>query len=92
MKYFMLKKELYGNLLQFINEENDANDDYFDILVEQIKNQKITKSKEELKHFLRLIESISSNYHRYIENMIFQDKSKFKQYLSLNPAPLQGKL
>ena len=56
------KKEIQEFLIDFIDNEECTNYDFY-MLFDIIKKQKILTKKEELKHFIHLLMSISNNRH-----------------------------
>ena len=62
-EYFAPKRELYDCFVTFIDDPNDSESNFKD-LINIINNQKILESKEELKHLLKLILSFPDNHPR----------------------------
>ena len=75
-QYLNARKKLYDHLLGFIDNQEDSQSDYLN-LISDITNQKITENKNEFENFLHLIVLISSYHHR---NLNFY--SKIDQILS----------
>ena len=57
-------KNLYDNLYQFINDENNFEED-FHTLINNIKSEKYFENIDEFKSILHIINKISKNHHRY---------------------------
>ena len=87
-EYTIMKKDLYSDILKFIENGNDLNDTYYQNLIHNIQKHKIKEKSQELKEFLRIIIKISSNHHRYsdffikIEQIINVFKDNIKQTYS----------
>lgn len=62
-RYISSKKELYNTLLEFL-ENFDDNDDDFQDLIKIINTQQYAKNKEEFEHFLLMIHHISNHHCR----------------------------
>ena len=84
--YINSKKEMYENLLSFINNSSDQNN--FTQLMEIINMQKILDDKNEFTLFLYLINTIAQNHQRNdeffgrIEQILNQIKESIKQTYS----------
>ena len=63
-KYISQKKELYDNFNQFIDEENNSEGDFED-LINFLKAEKYEENPDEFKIVLHLINNISNNHHNY---------------------------
>lgn len=85
-KYFEKKKELYNNILLFL-ENYDSTSCSFDDLYNILKKQNFG-NQEELVQFLQLLANISENHHRElnfitkIEQIIFNMKNTIKKTLT----------
>ncbi|KAK8880413.1 hypothetical protein M9Y10_003085 [Tritrichomonas musculus] len=62
-EYIEENKELYGSLIQFLNNL-DNNENYFQDLINIICQQKGEENYHKFEEFLQLITAISNNYHR----------------------------
>ena len=86
-EYINQKKSLYENLLSFINDEEDS-DDYFRNLLENFQAQRLDQNREELKLLLYLLLKISKNHHRTplffekIQRIISHFKNSIKQFFT----------
>ena len=76
-QYIKEKKELYSNIIDFIENESDDDDDHF---FDYIKSKNINDDKNEFELFLLLISRISVNHfiNRNISNKIEKILSYFK--------------
>ena len=86
-KYLMQKKELQKNILKFIENENESEDDFINLL--KITDlQQIMENKNELFIFLRLLTKVGENHHRNskffnnIEKIILHIGQNIKQTFS----------
>ena len=82
--YLTEQKELLDNFHQFIQEENDSEEDFLN-LISYIKTKKYDENLEEFKLILYIINDISNNHHRYptffdkIEKIITYFSEQIKQ-------------
>ena len=87
MQYLDAKKELQNHLIEFIDNQDDNQTNY-ENLITDLQNQSITENKNELKLFLNLLTTISNNHHRYsnffikIDQILSFLKQKIKQTFS----------
>ena len=58
------KKQIQKVFLEFINNEDDYEENYQNLMMMIIKNQNIRENKYELKEFLHLLLKISNNHYR----------------------------
>ncbi|KAK8890285.1 hypothetical protein M9Y10_035058 [Tritrichomonas musculus] len=72
--YIKKKKELYNNLIEFLENSEDG-DILLKDLINNINNQIEKNNRDEFTGFLRLITSIGDNYHR--------EKSTFKKLFQI---------
>lgn len=63
LENFNRKKELYENVLCFIDNENNTNDDDQTIF-QFLDNQKFEENSDEFREFLKFIAKIGKNHHR----------------------------
>ena len=86
-QYLDAKKELQNHLIEFIDNQDDNQTNY-ENLITDLQNQSITENKNELKLFLNLLTTISNNHHRYsnffikIDQILSFLKQKIKQTFS----------
>ena len=73
-KYINEKKELYTTLMEFLEQEDDS-DQSFKNLINLIHQQKLEESREKLEEFLILITNVANNHHR--------EKSLFKKLFQI---------
>ncbi|KAK8838656.1 hypothetical protein M9Y10_032692 [Tritrichomonas musculus] len=69
-EYIALKKELHEKILNFLDDEEDSQYT-FDQLIQIVSLQNITQNRNEFREFINLIKKIYSNHHRSQE---FQNK------------------
>lgn len=60
--YLNQKRELYYNLFQFIDNENNDDEEY-DCFIQIINKQKILEDKKDLEIFIEMIVQIANNHH-----------------------------
>ena len=86
-EYINNQKTLQSSFLQFLNEEDDNEENYHN-LIKEINNQKILKNQDEFSLFLIFISKVSDNhYHRpnflaKIEKILINFKKEIKKYLT----------
>ena len=71
--YIDCKKKLYHTILEFLDESEKENQEIFEELCDNMRNIHIEGDREEMRHFLLTIKSISDNHHR---NANFNQKIK----------------
>ena len=83
--YIEKMKKVYQDLLNYIDKE-DGNEEQFQNLIQTIQDHNITSNRYDLKTFLYILASISTNHHCYphffekIEKIILM----YKQYINKN--------
>ena len=91
--YIEDKKNLYTQILEFLEDSDEHNDDKvtkesFEKLINVIKSQQIETDKEEMRQFVEIIKSIGENHHRDhhfnkgINQLLLHYKQQIKQTLS----------
>ena len=73
LEYIQEKKEIYENLMNFL-ENNDNNEKYFKKIINDISKQQHEEPQEKLGKFLQLLVNVANNIHRSqsLFNKIFQ--------------------
>ena len=86
-EYLEKKKEIYNNLLEFLDNEEYTESNFKD-LIDLFNNQAVHENKEDLDTLFRILISISNNHHRStsfftkIEQILLLFKSQINQFFS----------